>query len=251
MGNKEIILGLVAFSVVFLTATLMVMIAIMRAKKGSNRRGIPALERMKYAVGRLVEDGTRLHVSLGRGNLVTPQSASSLAGLALLQRLAKITSTSDKPPIATSGEALMSILSLDTLRNAAENFTQTTNEPSAGRLTGLTPFSYAAGVMSTIREENVSTTILMGNFGMEAALITEAAERAGNFTLAGSDNLTAQAVLYATARETLIGEELFAASAYTDPKPVQTASLIVQDILRWATILVLLGWGLLKAAGIL
>jgi hypothetical protein len=39
-----------------------------------------------------VEDGTRLHISLGSGALITPQSASTLAGLTLILRLAEQTS---------------------------------------------------------------------------------------------------------------------------------------------------------------
>jgi hypothetical protein len=251
MENKEIILGLVAFSVVFLSAMLMVVFAILHGKKATSRRVIPAIDRMKQAVGRLVEDGSRLHISLGRGGLLTPQSASALAGLSLLQRLSRLTSASDKPPIATSGEACLAFLSQDSLRKTAANTGQVGMDLHAGRLTGMTPFSYAAGVIPAIHDEKVSATILMGNFGMEAGLIAEAAERENSFSLAGSDNLTAQAVLYTTARETLVGEEMFAAGAYADPSPVQNASLTVQDILRWLTILVILGWSLLKVMGVL
>lgn len=250
MENSEIIVGLIAFSVVFLAAALILTFNIIQWKKWSKQRPIPALSKMKKAVARLVEDGTRLHVSLGRGGLVTPQGASSLAGLSLLRELAEITTNSDKPPITTSGEAVTTILSQDTLRNSADN-TQVIQDPLAGRLTGLTPFSFAAGAMPTISDENVSTTILLGNFGMEAALILEAAERSNNFTLAGSDNPTTQAMLHATAQEVLKGEEVFAASAYTNPSPVHIASLNIQDILRWLTILVILGWAFLEVVGIL
>ena len=206
---------------------------------------------MRQAVGRLVEDGSRLHVSLGRGNLVTPQGASSLAGLALLERLSRLTSASDKPPIATSGEPSLAFLSQDNLQKAAGKTGQAGMDQYAGRLTGLTPFSYAAGAIPAIHDEKVSATILMGNFGMEGGLIAEAAERENSFSLAGSDNLTAQAVFQVTARETLLGEEMFAAGAYADPSPMQNASLVVQDILRWLTILVILGWSLLKVTGLL
>lgn len=51
---------------------------------------------------------------------------------------------------------------------------------------------------------------MIGNFGSEAALINEAAERSGSLTLAGTDTIPGQAVLYATAQEPLIGEEVFA-----------------------------------------
>jgi hypothetical protein len=251
MNITEIILGLAAFGVVFLCAALMGAFAVLRARNPAPLREIPAFYRLRRAIGRLVEDGSRLHVSLGRGELVTPHGASALAGLSLLRRLADLTSAGDKPPIATSGDAALAILSQDTLQGAAENSSLVGFDPSAGRLTGLTPFSYAAGVIPSIHDENVSATILMGNFGMEAALLTDAADRAGTFSLAGSDNLAAQAVLYATAGEPLIGEEMYAAGAYSDSGPFHAASLTAQDILRWLAILVMLGGALLKMAGIL
>ena len=81
MGNNDILVGLVAFSVVFLAAVLMVVFAILRGRNAALRRDIPAIDRTKQAVGRLVEDGSRLHISLGRGGMITPQGASALAGL--------------------------------------------------------------------------------------------------------------------------------------------------------------------------
>lgn len=251
MIGNEIILGLVAFGVVFLSAGLMLALSILRAKNPPSFRSLPAFDRLRRAVGRVVEDGSRLHVSLGRGGLVTPQGASALAGLSILRRLADLTSAGDRPPIATSGDAALALLSQATLQEAAENSGQLDYDPSAGRLTGLTPFSYAAGAIPPIRDENVSATVLMGNFGIEAALITDAANRSNTFSLASSDNLAAQAVIYATAQETLIGEELFAAGAYADSGPFHASSLTVQDILRWLAIAVMLGGALLKAAGIL
>lgn len=251
MENNDILVGLIAFSMVFLAAVLMVVFAILRGRNAALRREIPAIDRTKQAVGRLVEDGSRLHISLGRGGLIAPQGASALAGLSVLNAVSRLTSTSDKPPIATSGEASLAFLSQDILQRAAGNMGPAGRDIPAGRLSGLTPFSYAAGVIPAIHDEKVSATIMVGNFGMEAGLMAEAAERANTFSLGGSDNLAAQAVVFATAKETLVGEELFAAAAYIDPTPVHNASLAVQDILRWLTILAILGWSLLKVTGIL
>jgi hypothetical protein len=248
---SDFLLGLVGFGIIFLSAVLLGGIAAFRRKASPVFREIPAFTRLRHAVGRVVEDGTRLHVSLGRGALVTPQSASALAGLILLRRLAELTSAGDQPPIASSGDAALAILSQDTLQTGSLASAQGAYDPNAGRLTGLTPFSYAAGAIPIMRDENISTNVLIGNFGVEAALLTEAAERANTFTLAASDNLTAQAVLFATAQEPLIGEELYAAGAYVDAGLLHTASLTVQDILRWLIIIVILVGGFLKLIGIL
>lgn len=250
----DLLLGLVGFGVIFLSAVLMGVFAALRRRSPPTFREIPAFSRLRQAIGRVVEDGTRLHVSLGRGALVTPQSASAMAGLTLLRRLAELTSAGDQPPIATSGDAALAILSQDTLKAASQSSAQGVYDPAAGRLTGLTPFSYAAGALPAIRDEHISANVLMGNFGVEAALLAEAAERANTFTLAASDNLAAQAVLYASVQEPLIGEELFAAGAYMDAGPLHAASLRVQDILRWLIIVVILVGvlvQLLRAVGIL
>lgn len=251
---SDILLGLVGFGIIFLSAALMGGLAALRRKTPLAFREIRAFARMRQAIGRVVEDGTRLHVSLGRGALITPQSASAMAGLTLLRRLAELTSAGDQPPIATSGDAALAILSQDTLKTASQASAQGVYDPSAGRLTGLTPFSYAAGALPAIHDENISTNVFMGNFGVEAALLVEAAERANTFTLAASDNMAAQAVLYASVQEPLIGEELYAAGAYMDAGPLHAASLRVQDILRWLIIIVILVGALvqlLRAVGIL
>ena len=120
-----------------------------------------------------------------------------------------------------------------------------------GRLTGLTPFSYAAGVMRDIRDEGISTNVLIGNFGLEVGLLTEAADRQGAVVIAASDNLPAQAVLYAATADPIIGEELFAAGAYVQAGPLHASGLVVQDILRWLIIIALLIGAVLKVVGIL
>ena len=242
--------GLVGLGVVLFSSILMLGLSYLRRKSPPIVREIPAYTRLRRAVGRVVEDGTRLHVSLGRGGLATPQSASALAGLTMLRRLAELTSAGDQPPIATSGDAALTILSQDTLQTASKASAHGVYDPTAGRLTGITPFSYAAGAIPAIRDENVSANVLMGNFGVEVALLTDAAERADSFVLAGSDSLAAQSVIYASAGEPLIGEELYAAGAYTDAGPLHTASLTVQDVLRWMVIAVILGGAVLKLAGV-
>jgi hypothetical protein len=164
--------------------------------------------------------------------------------------LAERTSVSDRPPVVTSGDASLAILSQDTLQSgyraagAEDQYRFTT-----GRLTGLTPFSYAAGALSTIHDENISANIVIGDLGPEAALLAEAADREDTSLIAASDDLSAQSVFYATSQEPLIGEELFAAGAYVGAGASHEASLHVQDILRWLIILAILLGSLLKLVG--
>jgi hypothetical protein len=68
--------------------------------------------------------------------------------------------------------------------------------------------------------------------------------------IGASDDVVGQAVLFAGTQESLIGEELFAAGAYLGSGASHTASLTVQDILRWLVIIALLGGAFAKFAGI-
>ncbi|OGN73669.1 MAG: hypothetical protein A2X25_15025 [Chloroflexi bacterium GWB2_49_20] len=244
--------AMIAFVLVAGSAGLLLGFAILRRKSSPAFREIPAFIRLRKAIGRAVEDGSRLHVSLGRGSLTSPQGAAGLAGLSALRRLADLTSTSDLTPIATSGEPSLAVLSQDVLQASYQEATAGGHfDTSGARLTGLTPFSYASGTLPTLRDEHISANILLGSFGVEAGLLTDAAERQNSFLLAASDYLPAQAVLYASAQEPLIGEELYAVSEYIHHSPMHAASLSVQDILRWVLIVCLLLGALLKLAGLL
>lgn len=241
---------MIAFGLLIFAVVLLLGVIFLRRRFPGALRRIEAYERLNRSVGLAVESGTRLHISLGRGNLFTARGASALAGLAMLRRLSERTSLSDRPPIVTSGDASLAILSQDTLQSGYRAAgAEDQYRFSTGRLTGLTPFSYAAGTVPVMRDENVSTNIFLGDFGPESALLVEAAERENTTIIAASDNISAQSVLFASSQEPLIGEELFAAGAYIGAGPAHEASLTVQDILRWLIIGAIAIGSLLKFVG--
>lgn len=224
-------------------------------RKGSRSayglRSIHALARLRRAIGLAVESGARLHVTLGKSSGIGTPNAASLVALSTLDRITRISLVSDRPPVATSGEAAVSILSQDTLRSAYRSANVPEQyDPARGRLAGVTPLSYAAGALPVIHSEHVAANILIGTHGPESALLAEGAARENAFSLAATDSLPGQAVLYAAAEEPLIGEELFAVPAYLQAGPYHRASLRAQDILRWIIILLILIGALLKLAGV-
>jgi hypothetical protein len=236
---------------VLFSAVLLLMLTIWKRKSPAKFRSIPAFTRLYHAIDLSIEDGTRLHISIGRGDLLASRAASGFAGLGLVRDVAERSSVSDKPMVATAGDPVLAILSQDTIRTGyeaagvAELF-----PPTSGRLGGMSPYGYAAGTMPVVRDENVSANVLIGSFGSEVALLAEAAERENVLTVAATDDLAAQSVLFASAQEPLIGEEVFAASAYLGAHATHTASLTVQDILRWMVILLLLAGSALKLVGL-
>jgi hypothetical protein len=214
-------------------------------------RPMRAFQRLRRAIGLAVEDGTRLHVSLGQASIVSPNNASAFIALSTLERIGFLGSVSDRPPVATSGDGTLAILSKDTLQAAYRTANSSElYDPIQARLTGPTPFSYIAGTLPVIYDERVSTNILVGNFGPEVALLTEAADRENAFMMAASDSIAAQSVMFATAEEPLIGEELFAIPAYLQAGCWHQAGLRAQDVLRWVVIGSLVVGSVLAVVGI-
>lgn len=243
------LLGL-GFVIVFFSL-IVVFTFIGKGQRLQNLREISAFTRLKRSIGLAVEAGQRLHLSLGHGGINGQQGASALVGLSVLQRIARVASISDHPPIASSGEATLTILSQDTLQSAYHAINADNQyEPTTGQLSGLTPFSYAAGTLPIIFDSQTSVNLLIGSFGSEVGLITDASERKGGMAIAGSENMTAQAIMYASAQELLIGEELYAAGAYLQAGPAHIASLRAQDVLRWVIIGIILLGALLKLVGV-
>lgn len=217
-----------------------------------NLRSIQAFSHFRREVDLAVEAGKRLHISLGRGNINDLQGGSAFIGLTILDRCARAASNSDRPPMTTSGDGVITILSQDTLQSTYRSLaTEQRYDPTNARLTGLSPMAYAAGAMPTIHDEQISANIFAGHFGTEIALLTEAGERSRSLTVGGSDSIHAQAVLYATSDETLLGEELYAAGAYLGAGVAHSASLRAQDILRWVLIVAIVIGAILKLLGIL
>ncbi len=243
----ELVSGLI---IVIVATGLLLGLTLIRRRSQPTFRDIPAFTRLIRAVGISVEDGTRLHISLGRGGLQSPDGAPALAGLAMLRHLAEQTSASDKSPVVTSGAGDVAILSRDTLQAGYKAAgAEEVYNPTTGRLTGLTPFSYAAGTIPSMRDENVSANIIIGHFGAEVGLLTDTAERTNSIAVAATDDLTAQAILYASVDDPLVGEELFATGAYSNAGAAHQASLQVQDVLRAIIIVILLLGSFGKFAG--
>ncbi len=212
-------------------------------------RPVKGYEELGNSVERAVEAGERVHVSLGTGSVIGSDSAPAMAGLVILSRVAAATSTSDKPVAVTTGDGAMALLAQDVLRTAyskaaaADRF-----RTISARMLGPTPYASVAGLPILLSSEDVSVHVLAGSFGAEGALAADFGQRHGAYVLAGTDDVQSQALLYATADEALIGEEIFAGGAYLNMGPLHRASLRVQDTARVLIAVViivgiLLGWG--------
>lgn len=244
--------GFTGIVIIVLFIGLMVFFSyINKDRETHNIRPIAAYDKIIREINVAVEDGSQLHISLGRGGVTGPESAAALAGLGILKQVIEKSSVCDHPPVASTGNPVVSILAQDTIKGSSKaiSISDQIKNPS-GELMGLTPFSYAVGTLSTIRNDNVSANIHTGWFGNEITWITTAGERQSSPTIAGTSQLPAQAVIYASASDPLIGEELYAGGAYLGAGKMHQASISAQDVVRWIIVFIILASVVMNILGI-
>ncbi|MCJ7716778.1 MAG: hypothetical protein MUO54_09695, partial [Anaerolineales bacterium] len=145
--------GFTGIVVILLFFGLMIFFSVINQEpKQNNIRPIPAYDKIIQEINVAVEDGTQMHISLGRGGIIGPESASALAGLSILKQVIEKSSVCDYPPVVSTGNAVISILAQDTIQGTSKaiSVADQGRNPS-GELVGVTPFSYAAGTLTTIR----------------------------------------------------------------------------------------------------
>lgn len=90
-------------------------------------------------------------------------------------------------------------------------------------------FAFAAGYMGLVQREKAAAAFLFGSFAAESLILAEAGQQIGAMQVAATTSPEQVAFFICTCDYTLIGEELFGASAYLSREPVQLGSLCGQD----------------------
>lgn len=90
-------------------------------------------------------------------------------------------------------------------------------------------FAFAAGYIGLVQRENIATAFLFGHFAAESLILAEAGQQVGAMQVAATTSPEQVAFFICACDYTLIGEELFATSAYLTREPVQLGSLLGQD----------------------
>lgn len=241
----------------FITLAIIAILAILlflftrRVKAGTavSLRALKGYSGLHNQIGRSIESGSRMHVTLGQASLVSDASPTSIAAVTVLDYLAKDSCANATPPLATVGEGTLLPAVQASLHNAYKQAGNTGQyDTTAGQFIASEndTIAYGGGINNLIHQEKVTSNIVMGRLGAELAIITEAADRKGIGQVIGSDDPTALALATAVTDDLLIGEELLASGAYLEGEPIHLATLLLQDTLRWIIALIVLITALLQ-----
>ena len=107
-------------------------------------------------------------------------------------------------------------------------------------LVTVSHFGFVGGVNGIMLRQLPATNVYIGKFYAESLLLEETGALAGSIQIAGTDEVAQIPFFVVACDYTLIGEELYAASAYLGREPLLLGSLKAQDYAKAAVIILAL-----------
>jgi hypothetical protein len=236
-------------ALILLLISLPVLLFLMlRARAGKARvRPLAGMAELEGSVALSAETGQPIHVSVGVAGVGGTFTAETWAGLTLLNQMADEAAACNTPLIVTVADATVLPIAQDILRRAyVRQGNPEGYDPTQVRFIAPFPAAYAAGVMGLLQREPLSANVMVGTFGQEYLLMGETGARRGVQQIVGAADPQTLPLVYVSANETLVGEEMFAAGAYTTRLPIQIGSLLTEDWARWAVIVAIVVTAIVK-----
>ncbi|MDQ7778707.1 MAG: hypothetical protein RDV41_03225 [Planctomycetota bacterium] len=207
-------------------------------KKDLFLRKIPGLSAVDEALGRATEMGKPIFFLTGRLGV---SSISTIAATTILGEVAKKVAKYDTQLRVPHCDPIVLGLCQEVTKQAY----LTAGRPDAYKedsnyFITSDQFAYTAAVDGQMLRERPAACFYMGYYYAEALLLAEAGAGVGAIQIAGSDADTQLPFFVTVCDYTLIGEELYAASAYLSREPVLLGSLRGQDIGKIVIMIVLL-----------
>lgn len=206
-------------------------------------RKIAALEAIDEVVGRATEIGRPVFFTGGAGDVVGIEGTQVLAGLDVLGYVANRSAEYNTKLIAAVCKENVQAITEGVVKAAySEAGHPEAFKPDMVRFLSPTQMAYTAGSIAIIQRENVAASILIGPFAGEALIMAEAAAQVGAIGIAGTARLSQLPLFVAASDYVLIGEEMFAGSAYLSGDPSAVSAIATQDAIKIvAGVLILFG----------
>ena len=197
-------------------------------------RRIPGIDAIEEAIGRAAETGHPILYLTGSGELTGRGDASNMSTIAatvLLGEVAKRSAVSGTAITVPHRSPIVMAIAQDMVKDAYR---------TAGRLDAYADesnffiaadqFAYTAAVDGIMLRERPAANFFIGYYYAESLLLAETGAATGAMQIAGTDAEHQLPFFVATCDYTLIGEELYAASAYLSRDPALVGTLRGQDL---------------------
>ena len=226
-----------------------VLLYIRRAKRGASLfiRKLPGLEAVDEAVGRATEMGRTVLFVPGIQDL---DDIQTIAGLSILSRVANITAQYETDLLVPILYPLAFAAGQEVVRTAYMNAGKADKfRDDMVRYVAGEQFAFAAAINGIMMRDRPATHIFMGAFYAESLLLAETGNAIGAIQIAGTANPEQLPFFIAACDYTIMGEELYAASAYLSREPLMLGSLKGQDLVKIVLVTLMIVLALLGVAG--
>jgi hypothetical protein len=223
---------------------------IQKAKRGGSLfvRRIAGLDAIEDAVGRATEMGKPILYISGIEDMDNLQTVASMI---ILGNVAEMVAAYDVPLIVPVCLPFVVTVAEESVKQgyAKAGRPEAYNRNNVRYLTSE-QFAYAAGVNGIMLREKPAANFMFGSFYAESLLMAETGLSTGAIQVAGTANIHQLPFFVVACDFTLIGEELFAASAYLSREPKLLGSLKASDLAKFLIMVMLVFGVLLETFGI-
>lgn len=219
-----------------------------RANKKLFLRPIAGLEAVNEAVGRATEMGRPIIFISG---LSTISDIATIAALNILSHIAKRAGQFETRIIVPCYDPVVYTIAREMVKEAYT----TIGRPDLFNGDDIyfatdSQFGYAAHVAARMVREKSATNFFMGYYFAESLILSETGASTGAIQVAGTDSVAQLPFFVVTCDYTLIGEELYAASAYLSRDPLLTGTIKGQDLAKLLLTIVIFGLSVLSLFGV-
>jgi hypothetical protein len=220
---------------VLLSAFVLYYISQARAGKEFFIRRIAGLEAVQEAVGRATEMGKPILYVPGIADI---DDIQTIAAVTILGRVATMVAEYDAALLVPCSRSLV----MSTAQEVVKEAYLEAGRPDAYRRENIRyltdeQFGFVAGVDGIMVREKPAANFYLGTFYAESLILAETGHSIGAIQIAGTAMPSQLPFFIAACDYTLIGEELFAASAYLSREPRLLGSLVGQD---WGKVIILI-----------
>ena len=222
-GRINVLIGSLLYA-----AIVLITLAVVRRRKDTYVRPIAGLEAVDEAIGRATEMGRPILYITG---LTGISDIATIASMIILGRIARRAAEYETPLLVPCNDPIVMSAEREIVREAyLEAGKPEAFDPDCVFFVTDSQFGYAAAVSGMMMRDRPATNFYMGGFYAESLILAETGAVSGAVQIAGTDSDT-QLPFFVTACDyTLMGEELYAASAYLSRDPTLLATLKGQDM---------------------
>ena len=198
-------------------------------------RRLPGVDAIEHAVSRSAELGRPILYVTG---ITKTEDIQTIASILILGHVAEMAASHEADLRVANAYPLTMVIAEEVVRQAyARAGRADAHRPEDVLFITSEQFAFAAAVNGLMVRERPAANIYFGRFLAESLMLAETGSLTGAVQIAGTAELTQLPFFISACDYTLIGEELFACSAYLTREPNQLAMLKAGDVLKVVTAL--------------